>query len=173
MRTTLRFLIPAGAALILILCLTAKSWAADSDSKEGFSSKDQSGGHWYADDIQTLSPVTHQGKHVTMMINNVLYEQILRGDFVNANTIQGTIIRHKRSDNTTTTLQVTLVFTSPTTIRMQWIALDANSDLHMGQSGLMPVIWLPDVKPVVIQPPITPPPVEPPSKPYDPMAHID
>jgi len=177
-KISLRFLVLVVVAVILLLPLTADSQVAD--VKEGFSSKDKPGGHWYVDDIRTLSPVTHQGKHVTMTINNVLYEQVLQGDFVDPTTVQGTLTRHKRSDNTTTTLQVTLIFTSTTTIKLQWVALDSNSDLHMGQSGLVSAIWLPDVKPLATQPPaalsplIKVPPVDPPTpKPSDPMANID
>jgi len=175
MNLPLRFLIPAGVSIILYFFQLTSSQAADGGSQEGFSSRDKPGGHWYVDDIRTLSPVTHQGKHVVMTINNVLYEQVLQGDFVSVNTIQGTLTRHKRSDGTTTILQETLYFTSPTTIKMQWIALDSNSDLTMGRSGLTPAIWLPDPKPLDTQS-VTPPPppsAPPAAKPYDPMANID
>jgi len=173
MKTTPRYLIPAVVVVVLFLQLTASSQAADTDSKEGFSSQDKPGGHWYADDIQTLTGVTHQGKHVAIITNNVLYEHVFQGDYVNATTIEGKVTRHKRSDGTITTLQQTLVFLSPTFIRVYWIALDSNSDITMGQSGITFIKWLPDVKPLGTQPPIPPPPAEPVSQPYDPMAHID
>jgi len=116
--------------------LTTDSPAPALQSADDFSPEYEYAGHWTADGDPTPSDVTRQGRHVVSIYNNSGYKHVFVGDYVNATTIKGIQTRCKRADQTTTRMRLTLTFLSPNSIRVDWIALDSNSDLTKGQTGV-------------------------------------
>jgi hypothetical protein len=131
-----------GAAILLSSCsqaerpLSNNSHEAPLDSSDDFIPEYEFAGHWLADGNPTSSDVTRHGKHVVSIYNNSGYKHVFIGEYADDGTIKGIQTRVKRADNTVTRMRLTLTFLSPDSIRVDWMALDSNSDLMKGQTGV-------------------------------------
>jgi len=143
-----------------------------------FSPKYEYAGHWLADGDPTPSDVTRHGTHVVSVWNNGAYNHVFQGVYMDDGTIKGFQTRRKLADNTTTTMSLTLTFLSRTSIRVDWVALDSNSDLTAGATGVSMITRVPAATPFQPMPaPIRPrpAPVEAPAAPpvIDPLKGVD
>jgi hypothetical protein len=70
------------------------------------------------------------------LYNNGGYTHIFAGDYVDDITVKGMQTRCKLADHTVTRMAITLTVLSPDRLRVEWVALDSNSDLSKGQSAV-------------------------------------
>ncbi len=103
--------------------------------RAGFEPKYDLAGHWYANDPRVCSDTFRNGKHVFSVHDDGGYICVFEGDYVDDQTIDGTQSRCKRADGTVTRMRVSIVMQSPDLIKIDWVALDSNSDLREGQTG--------------------------------------
>jgi hypothetical protein len=102
-----------------------------------FTPRYEATGRWLANgDSANPALISCQGRHVVCLYNNGGYTHIFSGDYVDDITIKGMQTRCKLADHTVTREAITLTFLSPDRIRVEWVALDSNSDLAKGQSAV-------------------------------------
>ena len=106
-------------------------------------------GEWTSDNSPEHADVSRIGKHVVCIFNNAGYEQIFEGDYRDDCTIEGIQIRRNKSDNTITLMRQTIALSSPDSGLVNWIALDSNSDLRKGQTGIAVIRRVPIPKTLV------------------------
>jgi hypothetical protein len=92
-------------------------------------------GNWTSDNSAEPMDTYRQGRHVVSISSNTGYERVFDGDYVSGQTIQGIQTRRNRAEGTTTRLHLTVTLLTPDSGRVDWIALDSNSDLRDGQTG--------------------------------------
>ena len=136
-RTLQNILVFVAAALVLA-GLVIGGWFVY--SKISFVPKYEIAGQWDPDHSAEYADVHRHGKHVVFTYNNPGYEQKFEGDYVNENKIVGIQTRTKRADGTVTLMRLTITLQSADSGRADWIALDSNSDLREGQTGMSHLI---------------------------------
>jgi len=100
-------------------------------------------GRWINDgDNANPVPAYRNGIHVQSTYDNSGYHHTFVGHYLNDHVIVGIQTRVSRANQTSTRMRLTLTFTSPDTIRVDWIALDSNSDLPKGMTGTAHIVRL-------------------------------
>jgi hypothetical protein len=93
-------------------------------------------GQWSSDGSAEYAKFQRHGKHVVSTYDNPGYQHKFEGDYIDDHTIVGIQTRRKRADDTTTLMRLTITQQSDGSATAEWVALDSNSDLRKGQTGV-------------------------------------